>query len=218
MARRKNDQGSAILALVALVVAAVAVVGPLFLGALTIIAELKARGVAAVRRASDLISREDQVELDGWDQRLRDLEDHARAVIARGDALGLVRRADGAFDARNSQGRELNFEIDGLMLERARAFAAREALADRLADLMKTWLSARLGVIGARTALLVFVVVFTALTISRLNQHGSSLTLPVLMFGSGSDGADRMVASAVATLVAGVAMWIARSIARASLA
>jgi hypothetical protein len=217
LARRRSDKGGGILLLIAIVVAAVAVIGPFVIAGLTIFAELRARGYRSASRASQLVSSDEKAELNRWEMRISVIEQRAQAIENAGWARGLPRRADGWFDARNSDGRELNHQLEALAAERANVGASYEALRDQLTARMNSWLSARTGLIGARVALVVFVGIFTFSTVGRQDGHGTGLTLPLLMFGSGSDGADRMAANAVATMTAGLALWMAKSIAKRAL-
>ncbi len=217
MARRRSDKGGGILIVIALIVAAVAVVGPFFIAGLAIVSEFRARRYRSASRASQLITREEQAELDRLETQVAAIDHRAQNIEREGWSRGLPRRTDGWFDGRNGDGRDLNYRLEALASERASASAACEALKDRLGARMDGWLGARAGVIGARTGLMVFVALFTVLTASRLSEHGGALTLPLLMFGSGADGGDRMAASAIATVAAALALWMARSIAKSAL-
>lgn len=217
MARRRNDTGSVLLIFVAVVVAAVAVVGPFLIAGLEIIAEIRSRGTRSVTRASELISRAERDQIDLLEQRIGKITQRRNAIELRGDAAGLQRRSDGWFDARNTDGRDLNLQLEQLEAEKNDAVRALEVLKDQLSGRMSAWLGLRGDLIGARSALLVFVSIFVALTVSRLKSHGLPLSIPILLFGSGSDGSDRIFASALATLAAGLALWVGRSVARAAL-
>jgi hypothetical protein len=218
LARRRNDKGSGILLLIAIVVAAVAVIGPFFIALWAIIAELNAKRFRSGSRASQLISPSEKAKLAQCEAQLDQVDQQASAILHAGLARGLPTRSDGMFDARNSEGRELNYRLEALSDDRARWTESRDALRDQLAERTEGWLKARAGVVGTRVGLVAFVSIFTLMTASRLSEHGLALTMPLLMFGSGTDGADRIVASGVATVAAGLALWMARAIARAALA
>ncbi len=83
---------------------------------------------------------------------------------------------------------------------------------------IEAWLRARSGLVGARAGLLAFVGVFVAMTVSRAQSAGETLSPALLLFGNGADGTDRVLASAGATLTAAFTLWIASAATRSSLA
>jgi hypothetical protein len=218
LARRRNDKGSGILLLIAIVVAAVAVIGPFVIALWAIVAELNAKRFRFANRASQLISPNEKAKLVQCEAQIFQIDQQASAILHSGLARGLPTRSDGLFDARNSEGREFNYRLEALSDDRARWVESRDALKDQLAERQDGWLKARAGVVGTRVGLVAFVSIFTLMTASRLSEHGLTLTMPLLMFGSGTDGADRILASGVATVAAGLALWMARSFARTALA
>ncbi|WP_041373543.1 hypothetical protein [Phenylobacterium zucineum] len=217
MARRRKDQGGGIFVLIGLLLAAIALIGPFVIAGWAILAELKARRFSQGRRASDLISPAEAAEIGAWELRLRALEDEAAAIEQDGDGRGLARRADGLFDARSTEGRSLNLELEALAREHALSSSGLEAVKARVAGRMGDWLKARSTVIGTRAALVTFAGVFAVMTLSRLNETGVAFSVSTLLYGSGADGGERILASAVATAAAAAALLIARSSARASL-
>jgi hypothetical protein len=217
MARRRKDQGGGLLLLVAVVVAAVAVVGPFAISGWAIYAELRARKFRGASRGAELIHPAEAAEVEQWEARLAHLEARSANLEQAGAARGLLKRADGLFDARNVEGRSLNQQLESLALEQRLAFANLEELKDRLARRMETWLKARAGLVGARAGLLAFVGVFVLMTLGRLAEQNLAPSLSLVMFGSGTDGSERIFASAVATAAAGLGIWIGGSVARASL-
>jgi hypothetical protein len=217
LARRRSEAGGVILLLVAMVIAAVACVGPFFIAIWAIVAELRAREFRSAGRASQLISEDERLELGRWETQLSQIDQRIGIIHHHGSAQGLARRTDGWFDERNGDGRRLNQQLQILFDERGRVAQSAELLKNKLARRMENWLTAHTSVIGTRVGLLVFVSIFAAMTVNRLNANGADWTLPTLMFGSGSDGSDRLVASAVATAAAVLTLWMAKLMARASL-
>ena len=217
MARRRTDKGNALLVFIALVVAAVAVIGPFVIAGWTIMAELRARKFRSAHRASQLITAEEKAEIARGETRLAALAQYQQDILSNGLASGLQQRQDGWFDARNTQARDLNFQLEALAKQEAEVFSAYEALKDRLGARIETWLTAQTNLIGMRVAIVVFVGLFAALTVGRLSEHGDLVNISAVLFGLGTDGSDRIMASAIATAAAGVGMWIARSLSRAAL-
>jgi hypothetical protein len=218
MARRKSSAGSGLGMAVLLALAALAVAGPFLIAGWSLFNEMRARRYRGTARVADLVSGDERHAIEAREQRIDGLEAGIRRVEAEGDRQGLARRADGAFDARSAKGRDLNRQIEGLRREQADLLGDLAQIRGPVERRIEAWLRARSGLVGARAGLLAFVGVFIAMTASRAQSAGETLGPALLLFGNGADGADRVLASAAATLAAAFTLWIASAATRSSLA
>lgn len=218
MARRK-DSGNPVLAVIALALAAVAVMGPFLISGWVIFSEVRAWRYRHASRPSHLVTPAERAELEACEAHLAHLRAQMSDLVSLGRDQGFAHRdSDGLFDARNPAARDLNHRIEDLAYQcedaRNRLAAVRAPLEAR----MEGWTHARSSLIGARSALVAFVAVFVAILVADVQATGAALTASTLMFGAGADGGERLMASGVATLAAGLAAWIGGSVTRGSIA
>lgn len=219
MARQRKDTANPFLILLALALAAVAVIGPFLIAGWMVVCEHRAWRYRHASRPSQLITAQERAQVEACQAQVDHLEAQISELLNHGDNIGFQRRdADGLFDARNTGARDLNRRIEDLAYRRAEAQATLSATREPLAARMDGWTLARSRVVGARFALVTFVTGFIGILMVGAQDSGQALTLSGLMFGSGADGGERLLASGVATLAAGVAAWIGGSITRASIA
>ncbi|WP_332660871.1 hypothetical protein [Brevundimonas sp.] len=190
-----------------------AVAGPLALAIWCIFSELRARAHRGVRSVHEVLDPNERTELENAEALLDHFNDEIERSVGYGLRSGFSQRADGMFDARRIKARELNYLLESLQAKRNDAQLRYDEVQRRLGGRMSRWLNARAGLVGSRTALITFVVVFVAVVAST----GGNLSLSSLLFGEPGAGSTRMTASFTAMAVAIVAMLIARSTTRASL-
>ncbi|KQP45385.1 hypothetical protein ASF31_09435 [Brevundimonas sp. Leaf280] len=214
MARRKSTGAEAGCFGILILIAILAVIGPLALACWCIIAELRALGHRGARSVHEVLTPQEQAELLWADRQLEDADVAVQRTIQSGLAAGLVTRADGMFDERKYAARNLNMVLQDGLLRQSSAMAQREAIYSRLGGRMDAWLNARAGVVGARAGIISFVVAFVIM----VAVQDGSLQPAALLFGTGQDAASRLAASLTAIACAVVVLLITRSTARASLA
>lgn len=217
MARRRSSNGNPLLGLIAIVFAALAVVGPFVVALWLIASEFRARRFIHVRQAVDVVPAAERNQLDEMDRALKALEERERRIYQAGDAAGLMRRTEEGFDGRSPRARPLNDQLEQLAYQRGTVQAEREALMDQLGGVVDRWIAARSRVVGARAGLVVFVVTFVAALRGMSGELMPSPAISGLLFGTGTDSADRIAASAIATVAAGLAIAVASSINRSSI-
>lgn len=215
MSRSKSNAAGMIGALVGAFLMA-ALVGPFFVAGRALWAELRERKYGGVRKSNELIGAEEARRLQAFELSLQAFDARVEGLYARGYALGCFRRSDGFFDARNTEAKSLNGEIDATLRHRANAAAAHAGMASQIDGRIDQWRQRRVHVVGARAGVVGYLGVFGVLTGSRLAQ-ADQLSMTSLMFGIGADGGERMVASAIASFAAVGAMWVGGQIAAASL-
>lgn len=192
MTRRQRDKATGYLVLLGLALAAAAFLGPFAVAGLLILNEFKARRLAS-GGYDDAVSRGE----------LATLQRRTDEVFASGVQAGLVQRADGLFDGRKFDARRVNAELESLLGRLAQLQASRAS-----------WVTVRSNQLAARAALLAFVGVFVWLTVDRLSAAAPGATMGSIMFGTGSDGADRATASCIATICAALIYGLGRTVAR----
>ena len=217
MARRRNQQTNPFLAVVVLIVAAVAVIGPFFVAGWALFSEVRARRFSHIRNVDQLIPSDARAQLGRFESRLSRIDGEISRLYDRGLSAGLMRRADGLFDARATAARTLNDQLDRLGQQRAMVDLEMSAVKDGLGQKIDVWIRARSQLVGARAGLVVFVVLFVGLICGPLAGLSGPATAAEVLFGGGEGGPNRILASALATAGAGLAMWIGTSINRASI-
>ena len=214
MARSKATGAGAGCFGILILIAILAVIGPIALACLCIIAELRALGHRGARSVHEVLTPQEQAELQWADRQLEDADVAVQRTLQSGLAAGFATRADGMFDARKYAARDLNMVLEDHLLRRHSAMVQRDAIYARLGGRMDTWLNARADVVGARASIISFIIAFVIMVAA---QDGS-LQPAALLFGTGQDVGSRLAASLTATGCAVVVFLIARSSTRASLA
>lgn len=214
MARRKTTAGDLGCLAAIILIGVFAVLGPFALACWCIFAELRAlahRGAASVH---DVLSDQEKLELNAAESRVRQLEAEYSQTLQRGVSLGFAQRQDGLFDARRPQARAMNAVLERLRLQHEHASARNDEVLSRLGGRMTAWLNARSGLIGARAALVTFVVCF----VGFVAVGGGPLDLHSLMFGGAAADGSRLGASFGAMSVAVVVLLIVQATVKKSLA
>lgn len=214
MARRKSSSGDAGCVGVVLLVAVMAVLGPLALACWCVFCELRAWGKGAHSAVDILMTPEEEAELEHAANVHAALDQDVENVFQHGFSQGFELRADGRFDARNKDARSLNHYLEQLLSDRHAAQSSLDAVRWRLGRKMEEWLNARSSLIAARVGLASFIAVFIGVSA----YSGASLTPSALLFGAGQDAGGRMIASLTAVVVTLVVVFITRSTIRSNLA
>lgn len=198
---------------VIVLIAVVAVLGPLALACWCVFCEIRAWGHGAHEDIDAVLTDQEAAELQRARQIVQGLEADIDHAFRRGFSQGFELRADGLFDARRPGARAANSLLSQLIRDRDGARWGLDAVQRRLDQRMLAWLNARTSLVGARAGLIVFIIAF----IGVVAYSGASLTPEALLFGTGQDAGGRLAASLTAIGCALVAVFIGRSIARASL-
>lgn len=214
MARRKATGAEAGCFGILILIAILAVVGPIALACWCIIAELRALGHRGARSVHEVLTPQEQAELRWADRQLENADVAVQRTLQSGLAAGFATRADGMFDARKYAARDLNMVLEDHLLRRHSAMVQRDAIYVRLGSRMDAWLNARADVVGARAAIISFIIAFVVMVAAQ----DRSLQPAALLFGAGQDAGSRLAASLTAIACAVVVFLIARSRTRASLA
>jgi hypothetical protein len=215
MARRKTTAADIGCLAVVFLLAALAFIGPLALAGWSLFCELRALAYRNIRSVRDVLSADEQAMLERAEQQCDHYEDLIAQTMHQGIALGFARRADGLFDARRMQARDLNTRIEALQNQRDIALSNLGHLQNTLGRKLSGWLNAMSGLTGARAGIIAFLVCFIAVTAFT----GGSLAPGDLMFGSPlAEPGSRFGTSLASVGVAAVAMFMAGSISRSALA
>lgn len=215
MARRKTSAADVGCLAVALLLAALAFLGPLALAVWALICEVRARPYRHARSLHDVLSADEQAIMVRAEREVEHYDEEIARVMQRGLAAGFVRRADGLFDARRFQARELNTLIETLSANREMALRRLDEVQTTLGDKLGRWLNTMSSLAGARAGLVAFALSFISITA----LGGGSLGPADLLFGGpGVDPGSRLAASLASVGIAAVAMFAAGSIRRSSLA
>jgi len=215
MAKRKTTAADVGCFAVLALLAALAIIGPLALAIWSVFCELRARRYRHVRSLQDVLSVDEQEILKQAEQRLQHYEGRIQQAMQQGVASGFTRRADGLFDARRFQARDLNATImalqDRLDLEQAQFDQIQGALGRKL----DAWLNVMSSRAGARAGVIAFILSFVAITA----MAGGSLSPSDLLFGSSlEEPGARLGTSLLSVSIAAVLMLATGSISRSSLA
>nr|QQZ48900.1 hypothetical protein JKL49_16575 [Phenylobacterium glaciei] len=122
--------------------------------------ELRGRKFKGAASAAAVLSPAEIGALQEFDARVAALDAEMLDLQAQGVRAGYGRRNDGWFDGRRVEARELNLQLGHLAESRAQVSADAEGLRSALAVRMESWLAARSGLVGARSGLIAFIVVF----------------------------------------------------------
>jgi hypothetical protein len=215
MARRKTTAADIGCLAVVVLLAALALLGPLALAVWSIFCELRALAYRNIRSVRDVLSADEQAMLELAEQQCDRYESLISQTMHRGIASGFARRADGLFDARRFQARELNTTIEALQNQRDIALSNLGHLQNTLGRKLGGWLNAMSGVTGARAGVIAFIVSFVTVTAFT----GGSLTPTDLLFGSPlAEPGSRLATSLISVGISAIVMFTAGSISRSALA
>lgn len=214
MAKRKATAGDLGCLAAILLVAVLAVLGPLALACWCLFAEIRALAYRGVRSLDDVLSSEEKRELENAERIVEALDAKISQTLQRGLASGFAQRADGMFDARRPQARAMNAVLDTLYTQRTNAVYSSEEVMRRLCGRMNAWLAARSGLIGARAAIVAFVICFIGIVAAT----GGRLNLSALLFGDVTGSGSRLGGSLGAMTIAILVLLVAQSVAKKSLA
>lgn len=195
-------------------VAILAVLGPLALAAWSVFCELRALFGKSANSMSEVLTDAEVAELDLVENDVDRVNRDINVQYQQGLAAGCIQRADGLFDERRYQARDINMALQGLLQRQNSLQGQRDVIRQRLAQRVSKWLDAKSSLFASRAALLTFVVTFAGFQIATGGGHSIS----GLIFGEPGATSGRMSASLLAITLAIIAMLITRSTVRASLA
>lgn len=215
MAKRKTTAGDVGCLAVVILIAALAVLGPFAIAVWCVFCELRARRYRHVRVIGDVLTADEQAAFAQAERQVDQYDQQIAKALRRGDQAGYTRRADGLFDGRRVDARNLNQMIETLQHQRDNARAHLDHLQSTLGRKLGQWLTAVSSLAGARAAVITFIVSF----ILVMALAGESLAPADLLFGdpNGEPGA-RLGVSFLSVGLAGLAMFVVGSRRRAALA
>ena len=213
--RRKSNDGAAGLLLLLIAAAAVAtlfglaIAAPIILFVWWLYCEAQRLTQPHTQPGADL---NEGVRLETLDNLLVEYQDSRENILKIGNESGIPRRGDNFFDGRYGAGRDVNNQLERLDSEIEKLVLEKFEFQNKISSRVKNWTNIRARTTGARVGIAVYIVMFTivvgmsppwAAAIGKLTDiFGLKLSdMMAMAFGS----------SAVASVVAGGALWLTTS-------